>query len=231
MNSDIPKVLHEINGITMLDKVLETSLLLQPFKIIVVTGHKSDMVEESTKKYVLDGFPLEFENQREQKGTAHAVMQCMKHLKTFDGDVLVLCGDVPNITKASLSSLVDTHINDRNEASLLSAVIEDPFGYGRIIRRNNQIVKIVEHKDASADEKLINEINSGIYIFKSKTLVKALPLIKNLNSQGEYYLPDAIKLILEDKNCKVGVAITKNIMEIVGINTIQQLKELNEISS
>ena len=143
--------------------------------------------------------------------------------------VLVLCGDVPNITKASLSSLVDTHIKHRNEASLLSAIIEDPFGYGRIIRRNNQIVKIVEHKDASADEKLINEINSGIYIFKSKALVKALPLIKNLNSQGEYYLPDAIKLILEDKNCKVGVAITKNIMEIVGVNTTQQLKELNEI--
>jgi len=229
MNSEIPKVLHKINGVSMIDRVIETSLMLNPKKIVVVTGHESHMVEESTKKYVLDGSPLEFENQREQKGTAHAVMQCMEHLKSFDGNVLVLCGDVPNITKDSLNSLVNAHIKDRNEASLLSALIEDPSGYGRIIRQNNQIIEIVEHKDASNNEKLIKEINSGIYIFKSRALVRALPLIENLNSQGEYYLPDAIKLILKDKSCKVGVAITKNIMEIVGINTAQQLKELNEI--
>tara|TARA_A100001011_G_scaffold243886_1_gene251853 strand:+ start:751 stop:1509 length:759 start_codon:yes stop_codon:yes gene_type:complete len=229
MNSDIPKVLHKINGVSMINRVIDTSLLLKPEKIIVVTGHKHRMVEEATKKYFLNGIQLEFESQNKQKGTAHAVMQCMNHLEKFDGNVLVLCGDVPNITEHTLGSLISTHANDDNEASLLSALIKDPSGYGRIIRKNNQIVEIVEHKDASEDQKLIKEINSGIYIFKSRALVRTLPLIKNSNSQGEYYLPDAIKLILEDKNCKVGVAITKNIMEIVGINTVQQLKELNEV--
>jgi len=229
MNSDIPKVLHKINGVSMINRVIDTSILLKPEKIIVVTGHKRSMVEETTKKYFSDGIQLEFENQNKQKGTAHAVMQCINHLEKFDGNVLVLCGDVPNITEHSLRSLILTHTNDDNEASLLSAIIEDPYGYGRIIRKNNQIVEIVEHKDASETQKIVKEINSGIYIFKSKALLRTLPLIKNLNSQGEYYLPDAIKLILEDTNSKVGVAITKNIMEIVGINTLQQLKELNEV--
>ena len=231
MNSNIPKVLHKINGVPMIHKVIGTSLELNPQKIIVITGHKKEMVEESTRKYTKHQSLLEFAHQKEQKGTAHAVMQCIDSLKDFNGNILVLCGDVPNISKDSLQALINIHIENKNEASLLSAFIENPSGYGRIIRKNNHITKIVEHKDASEEEKLIKEINSGIYIFRSKSLTRTLPRIENTNSQGEYYLPDAIKFILEDKNCKVGVAITKNIMEIVGINTIQQLKELNEISS
>ena len=132
------------------------------------------------------------------------------------------------LMETTLENLINQHAEKHSIASLISAEINNPAGYGRIVKdKNGEFVKIVEHKDANTDELKINEINSGIYVFDSKILFKMLPQVKNENSQGEYYLPDVLTMILENK-LKVGVEKTKNITEIQGVNTIEQLQELEK---
>ena len=186
MNSDIPKVLHKINNKTLLQFVIETSESLNPADIILIVGYKKEIVINSVNK-----FNLSFAYQNEQKGTAHAIMQCKNHLKNKSGKTLILSGDVPLISKNTLKSLIKVHDDNKSLGSLISANIENPTGYGRIIRnRNNIFTKIVEHKDASEEELMVNEINSGIYIFETKTLMEKINLVKNSNNQNEFYLTD-----------------------------------------
>lgn len=220
MNSNIPKVLHEINGIPMIEEVIKTSQKLNPKIIIAIIGYKKQLVKDA-----LSNYKISFAIQEEQNGTAHAIQQCEQQLKDFDGDLLVLSGDVPLITSETLYSFINLHQLNNSKASLISTNFKDPFGYGRIIRDNNNgFFQIIEQKDANEEQKKINEINSGIYLFDSKTLFKKIHLVENKNMQKEYYLTDIFNYI--DKN-KISVLLTKNKHEIYGINTIDQLKEIN----
>jgi len=220
MNSNIPKVLHEINGTPMIEEVIKTSQKLNPKIIIAIIGYKKQLVKDA-----LSNYKISFAIQEEQNGTAHAIQQCEQQLKDFDGDLLVLSGDVPLITSETLYSFINLHQLNNSKASLISTNFKDPFGYGRIIRDNNNgFFQIIEQKDANEEQKKINEINSGIYLFDSKTLFKKIHLVENKNMQKEYYLTDIFNYI--DKN-KISVLLTKNKHEIYGINTIDQLKEIN----
>ena len=220
MNSNIPKVLHEINGTPMIEEVIKTSQKLNPKIIIAIIGYKKQLVKDA-----LSNYKISFAIQEEQNGTAHAIQQCEQQLKDFDGDLLVLSGDVPLITSETLYSFINLHQLNNSKASLISTNFKDPFGYGRIIRDNNNgFFQIIEQKDANEEQKKINDINSGIYLFDSKTLFKKIHLVENKNMQKEYYLTDIFNYI--DKN-KISVLLTKNKHEIYGINTIDQLKEIN----
>ena len=220
MNSELPKVLHEINNKPILHFVLETSESLNPKEIILIIGFKKDMVIKSVNK-----FNVSFAYQEQQKGTAHAIMQCEENLIDKSGQTLVLSGDVPFISNNTLKNLIEIHNKNESLGSILSANIEDPSGYGRIVRDNDKLVKIVEHKDANEKELQIHEINSGIYLFDTKTLVEKINLIKDSNKQNEYYLTDIFEFIDKDK---ISTYNTQQTDEINGINTIKQLVELSK---
>ena len=222
MESDLPKVLHEVGGKPMVSHVIQRAVELGTEKIISIIGYQHELVKET-----LATEPTEFALQLEQLGTGHAVLQCKTQLSEFDRDVLVLSGDVPLISFQTLKSLLQTHQTSNTKATLLSAIVEDASGYGRVIRnKNNNLDRIVEHKDANDDELRVNEMNAGIYVFDSKTLFELLPQVGNNNAQGEYYLPDVLSLILE-RGDKVAIEKTNYITEIQGVNTIQQLRDLD----
>jgi len=221
MNSNLPKVLHKINNKTLLQFVIETSESLNPAEIILIVGYKKEAVINSVNK-----FNLSFAYQNEQRGTAHAIMQCKEHLKNKFGKTLILSGDVPLISKDTLKNLIKVHDDNKSLGSLISANIENPTGYGRIIRNSNNIfTKIVEHKDANEKELMVNEINSGIYIFETETLMEKINLVKNSNNQNEFYLTDIFNFINSNK---ISIYNTKKINEINGINTLEQLEQLSK---
>tara|TARA_B100000029_G_scaffold103487_1_gene93989 strand:+ start:653 stop:1375 length:723 start_codon:yes stop_codon:yes gene_type:complete len=221
MNSSIPKVIHEINGTPMILDVIKTAKELNPQKIIVIVGYKKEMVISTVNDDNID-----FVIQKELKGTAHAVQQCENILKNINGNVLILSGDVPLIKSSTLNNLIDYHILKNSKGSLISANMNDPFGYGRIIRdQSSNFVKIVEQKDANNEQQKIQEINSGIYIFDINTLFSKINLISNNNNQNEYYLTDIFDYI---KNEKISIIPIKDQKEISGINTIKQLEKINE---
>ena len=215
MNSSLPKVLHEINDKPLIHHVIETSMSLNPEKIIAIIGYKKELVKQSIGKYSID-----YAYQEEQKGTAHAIEQCIEQIQETSGNTLVLSGDVPFITKATLDVLINTHNKNNSQASLISTNMEDPSGYGRIVRDDDKFTKIVEHKDATLEQLEILEINSGIYMFDSKVLCEKILLIKNNNNQQEYYLTDIFDFVDKDK---ISVIKTSNNQEINGINTLEQL--------
>jgi len=224
MNSDLPKVLHKLSGKTLLNHVISTSLELNPKKIVVIIGHEAQMVRDS----VLDKNIL-FSIQKEQNGTGHAVMQTSQHLKNFDGQTLVLSGDVPLIKKETLLSLIQRQSSSGYDASMLTAQIDDPTGYGRVIRdQNNNLKEVREHKDCDSTQLEVDEINSGIYVFDNKLLFNLLPRLQNNNSQSEYYLPDVLTMIVESKG-NIGLEKTNNFIEIQGVNTIEQLSGLEAV--
>ena len=219
MNSSIPKVLHEINNKPLIHHVIETSMSLNPEKIITIIGYKKELVKQSIRKYSID-----YAYQEQQKGTAHAIEQCIEQINGTTGNTLVLSGDVPFITKNTLDILINTHNENNSVASLISANMDDPSGYGRIVRDGqDKFSKIVEHKDANSEQLNIMEINSGIYMFDSKVLCEKIFLIKNNNNQQEYYLTDIFDFVDKDK---ISVIKTSNNQEINGINTLEQLKNI-----
>ena len=220
MQSELPKVLHTINDKPMIKHVLNVAKNLNPENIIIVVGYKKEMIIESLK-----GNDVIFVEQRNQNGTADAIKECIPTLENFQGDVLILSGDVPLIKKKTLESFINLHNSKKSLASLISSELIDPTGYGRIIKNNNnQLIKIIEHKDATDKQKEINEINSGIYIFNSKILNEKINLINNDNKQKEYYLTDIFNYIDESNT---SIYKIKNHYEISGINNIEQLENLN----
>lgn len=223
MKSEIPKVLHPINGIPMIKLVLQLSKTIGSVKIIVVVGYKANMIKIALKDEHVD-----FALQSQQLGTGHAVAQAQEKLSGFIGNVLVLSGDVPLLSVETVNSMLSRHIESGSKATVLTADMDDPSGYGRVIRDSAGSLKyFVEQKDASSDENLVKEINSGIYVFESETLFKFLPRLQNKNNQGEYYLPDVLPMILAEKG-KVSLVKTKNNSEIFGVNTLEQLEGLNK---
>ena len=221
MNSDLPKVLHLLNEKSLLGHVIDTSNKINPKDIIVIVGYKKEMIIEEFKSQKISMI-----EQETQKGTADAIKYCLPKIKDFDGNILILSGDVPMIKSETLKELINTHNSKKSLASLISARIEDPTGYGRIIKNDtNQLIKIIEHKDATDNERKINEINSGIYIFNSNVLTNTIPLINNNNAQKEYYLTDIFNFIEETDTAIYEI---EDCDEIAGINNIEQLQQLEK---
>ena len=219
MKSELPKVLHLLKNKPLLSHVIDTSKNLSPSKIIVVVGYKKELIINQFKN---DN--LIFVEQKQLLGTADAIKSCLPELKDFNGNVLILSGDVPMIKVETLMNFFNRHNKYQALGSLISTDLEDATGYGRIIKNeNNQLSGIVEHKDANQEQKSIKEINSGIYIFDSKILMDKIPLIKNDNMQKEYYLPDIFDFI---NKYQTSIYKIKDYNEISGINTIEQLQEL-----
>ncbi len=224
MNSDLPKVLHKLQGKALIDYVIDESELLDPKEIILVVGFKKEQVIKHTKNRI----HLKYATQVEQLGTGHAVLQTKELLKNKKGHILILYGDVPNIKSSTLMPIVDDHISNNRDLTLITAEIDDPSGYGRIIRdKNGNLLKIIEEKDCNNNEKKIKEWNPGIYIFKTKEVFRILNSIKTNNASKEYYLTDAIGLA-QQSNMKIKAIKIANSYEVIGINTADQLKELED---
>lgn len=223
MKSKVPKVLHEICGSSMLSYVLDSVAAAGVEQKIVVAGYGAELVaqEVAGKAQVV--------LQAEQLGTAHALLQARPLLEDFNGQILVLCGDTPLIEPATLSRLVESHRASGTAATVLTAEVVDPTGYGRIIRDGQGMVKsIVEQKDASPQELNVHEINTGIYCFESAGLFDALAKVTPANAQGEYYLTDIIKSYAAEGRT-IGAVLLSDQAEAAGVNDRVQLAEVERV--
>jgi bifunctional UDP-N-acetylglucosamine pyrophosphorylase / glucosamine-1-phosphate N-acetyltransferase len=224
MKSALPKVLHRVAGVPLIDHVLRAASALSPSSIVVVVGHHAGQLEAALR--IRPG--LSFALQEPQLGTGHALLQAEPLLKGAQGTLVLLSGDVPLLRAESLAALVRTHEERRAAATVLTAVVASPAGYGRIVRDGGRIAAIVEHKDASPAEREIAEINSGIYAFDIGPLFAALRQIGSRNAQGEYYLPDLVK-IYRSRGLTVETVTLDDSREILGVNSRKELAEVGTI--
>ncbi|MDZ5719506.1 bifunctional UDP-N-acetylglucosamine diphosphorylase/glucosamine-1-phosphate N-acetyltransferase GlmU, partial [Bacillus sp. SXabc123] len=212
MKSKLYKVLHPVCGKPMVEHVVDEALKLSLSKLVTIVGHGA----EEVKKQLSD--KSEYALQAEQLGTAHAVKQAQPFLADEKGVTIVICGDTPLLTAETMEQMLKEHTQREAKATILTAVAEDPTGYGRIIRgENGAVQKIVEHKDASEEERLVTEINTGTYCFDNEALFRAIDQVSNDNAQGEYYLPDVIE-ILKNEGETVAAYQTGNFQETLGVN-------------
>ncbi|MFH1892601.1 MAG: sugar phosphate nucleotidyltransferase [Candidatus Zixiibacteriota bacterium] len=224
MKSDLPKVLHLLAGKPIIEHVLGTLGELEIDKTVVVVGHQAERVINAISR-----FGVSFAEQKQQLGTGHAVQMTEEQLSDFDGDVVVLAGDVPMLRAETVKNLLAEHRKRGAVATVLTAMLPDPTGYGRIVRDpDGMILKIVEHKDASDDERGISEINTGIFVFEKKRLFEALSRVDNENSQGEYYLTDVMQIFLEQGLPTAGYC-AEDYRETVGVNSTDELERLKAL--
>ena len=224
MKSGLPKVLHRLLGRPLIYYVLDTVLALEPKECVVVVGYRHRDVESALKAY-----NVKFALQDKQLGTGHAVICTKDFFKRQKGQVLIVCGDTPFLSLKTLKRFINSHIEQKNSVSVLSSYLDDPFGYGRILRdKNGQFLKIVEEKDASIEIKKIKEINTGVYVCDIEFLFSALSKITPNNAQKEYYLTDIISIAREE-GLRVEAFMYAKPQEILGVNTRVQLSELENI--
>lgn len=222
MKSKFPKVIHKVCGKEMVNHVIEVCKKSGVNEIVAILGHESEVVKEKLPKDTIIAL------QTEQLGTGHAVIMAKEHINDED-TIVVLCGDTPLVEEETLRKLFDYHTENAYHTTVLTTQVQNPTGYGRIIRdENKDLLKIVEQKDATEQEKNTKEINSGIYCFNGKSLREALDLLDNKNAQGEYYLTDTIK-IMRDKGYKVGAFNGSTIEELMGVNSRVELSRAEEI--
>lgn len=222
MKSQRPKVLHGISGLSLIERVIRTAAALQPQSITVVVGHGADDVKRE-----LAGRPnVQFVTQEQQLGTGHALLQTRSLLEGKQGTVVLLSGDVPLLSVGALQSLLATHSETMAAATLITAVLPRPFGYGRIVRSNGRIMKIVEERDTTPAQQAITEINSGIWAFDLEPLFAAIDSIGTANKQGEYYLTDLVA-IYRKRQREVATWTIGNADEIRGINSRTELAEVS----
>ncbi len=226
MASDLPKVLHKVCDLPMVGYAINAATDAGFTDSCVIIGYKGSLVKNEVESYVRTGDirgNVTFAEQKEQLGTGHAV-KCAADFIGTNGNVLILCGDTPLITASTIKKLLDTHLKNGNGVTVLSAILPDATGYGRIIRdENREFMKIVEQKDCTEEEAAVSEINSGMYIFNSEALSVSLGRINNKNAQGEYYLTDTIAIIKE-AGMKVGAIPVEDMDEILGVNNRRQLE-------
>jgi bifunctional UDP-N-acetylglucosamine pyrophosphorylase / glucosamine-1-phosphate N-acetyltransferase len=221
MKSKYAKVVHRAGGRTIIEHVLGVARSLAT-DISIVVGHSADQVKAAVSE-------VTFVDQKEQLGTGHAVLSARDQFSGYDGDVLVLPGDVPLITAETLQAFVAFHKEGGFHASVLTAELANPDGYGRIVRRNGaELDSIVEHRDASPEIRNLREINSGIYVFNARELFDSLARVRNENAQREYYLTDVIGILVAKKQ-KVGAFKVASAEEVSGINTRQELAAADHV--
>jgi UDP-N-acetylglucosamine diphosphorylase/glucosamine-1-phosphate N-acetyltransferase len=219
MKSDLPKVLHEINGRPMVSYVIEAVQALGPDCVVVVTGHQAERVEAACA-----GTGVAFVRQTQQLGTGHAVMQAMPLLSGYAGTIVVLNGDVPGLKSETIRRFIEFHRASGCAATVLTAKLSDPRGYGRIVRDDSgRLSRIVEHKDAGERELAIDEINSGLFCFEAHDLDVTLRRLTRGNTQNEYYLTDVIGL-LAAAGRPVGAYCVDDWREVAGVNDLDELE-------
>ena len=223
MKSKLPKVLHKVGGHPMLEHVMDAAEAAGCRDNVVVIGHGAELVRE------LVGDRARIALQAEQLGTGHAVLQAADTLKDFTGTVMILCGDTPLLEAEELEKFYAEHVKSGAAATVMSALMDDPFGYGRILRdANGDVAGIVEQKDASEEQKQIKEINTGNYCVEAPLLFEVLRTLGNDNAQGEYYLTDVLAK-LRAMGKKVGGVITVDSEMIMGVNSRRQLAEAESV--
>ena len=212
MKSKLYKVLHSVCGKPMVEHVVEHIQTLDVARTVSIVGHGAEKVKEQL------GDKSEYVLQAEQLGTGHAVQQAESLLGDLEGTTIVICGDTPLIRPETMKALIEHHESENAKATILTAVAEDPTGYGRVLRAaDGQVEAIVEHKDATEEQRLVTEINTGTYCFDNKALFTALKSVNNDNVQGEYYLPDVIS-ILKEQGEIVAASICDDFSETLGVN-------------
>ena len=223
MKSDLPKCLHPVAGVPMVEMVAETLKEGAGDRVILVVGHRGELLEKALGKR------FEIVWQGEQLGTGHAVVQARETLADFDGDLVVAAGDTPLITPATLEGLLAKHRETGASLTVATAILDDPHGYGRIVRdQDGDLVAIVEQKDADEGELAIREVNAGLYVFRASALWPALDGLKNENAQGEYYLTDAVKAI-RSAGGKVVPLVGDDPNILLGVNDRTQLAAADAI--
>jgi len=222
------KVMYPINGKPMIEYVVNLASALNASTTIVIVGWQKDSVIEHLRQVAESVVCVE---QFPQLGTGHAVMQAEAELKDFAGDVLVLSGDVPMLSLSTARELVDVHRSMSADTTVLTADLQDPTGYGRVLRNaGGSVVGVVEHKDATEDQRRISEFNSGIYVFNKSRLFEGLKHITPTNAQREYYLTDVLGYFWR-QNWSVRAVKIKHSLEILGINTLEQLEQVRAAMS
>ena len=222
MKSELPKVIHEVNGIPMISKIIKVLEILKPEENILILGHK----KEEVLKVV--GEDADYVVQTEQLGTGHAVLQAKDKLEDYDGDVMVLCGDTPLLREETLEELYKFHRDTDSVTTILTSIYDNPFGYGRIVKENGLVKAIVEEKEADAEIKKIKEVNAGVYCFKGRELFDALSKITNNNEKGEYYLTDVIGIQVGEGK-KVQSFVLNDNIEILGVNSKVELAQASKV--
>jgi UDP-N-acetylglucosamine diphosphorylase/glucosamine-1-phosphate N-acetyltransferase len=221
-DTDLPKVMRKANNRPILECVLNAIDFIAKKNIIIVVGYKKEEVINNFSGYT-------YAEQKVQLGTGHAVMAARAELENFDGSVLICYGDMPVVKAETYKDLVQTHIDQNNDCTILSAQVSDCLPYGRIIRDTGGCFKeIVEDRDCTPEQKKITELNSGVYVFRCEMLLDALKKLNNNNSQGEYYLTDA-PCIMKTQGAKIGIFKRDLGDEIIGVNDIEQLKQVEKI--
>ena len=227
MRSARPKPLHRLCGRPMVLHVLDALAEVSVTRVVVVVGHRADWVTKTLIEHAPPGMAIEFVEQVEQRGTGDAMSVALTGLPDDvgddDGDVVVLPGDTPLLRPASLAALVHHHRASDAAATLLTAELEEPFGYGRVVRgRDDSVARVVEQADADGDELEVHEVNTSIYCFRRSVLAPSLRRLSPSNSQGEYYLTDVIGVLYEAGH-KVGSVVVEDTMEVAGVNDRAQL--------
>ncbi|MGL5001285.1 MAG: bifunctional UDP-N-acetylglucosamine diphosphorylase/glucosamine-1-phosphate N-acetyltransferase GlmU [Cetobacterium sp.] len=221
MKSELPKVLHKVCGVPMVQKIVDTCSKIGSIENILILGHKKEEVLKvlQNSEYVV---------QNEQLGTGHAVIQAKEKLKNFDGTVMILCGDTPLLREETLKDLYNYHKSTKSTTTILTSIYQNPFGYGRILKKDGEVVGIIEEKEATDEIKKIKEVNAGVYCFESRELLRALEKIDNKNEKGEYYLTDVISINVKAGK-KVEAFLLEDNNEILGINSKVELEKANSI--
>ena len=221
MKSDLPKVIHKVNGIPMVKKILNELEKLETEENILILGHKKEEVlkELGDVKYVV---------QEEQLGTGHAIMQAYELLKDYDGDVMILCGDTPLLRYETLKEMYEAHKKSGVATTILTSIYDNPFGYGRIVKEGDKVKAIVEEKEADEETKKIKEVNAGVYCCNAKELFEALKKVTNNNEKGEFYLTDIVGIQVGEGKTVASFVLSDN-EEILGVNSKVELAQASKV--
>ena len=223
MKSSLPKVLHKVNGIPMIEQVIRLCREAGCSDLAAITGFQGDVVRET----VGDG--ISYIEQKEQLGTGHAVMQAAEYLKNRSGYVLIICGDTPLLRAETIRRLIEECPEKKAAAAVLTAIMDDPFGYGRVLRDEaGHMTRIVEQKDGTPDELAVREINTGTYCFEISALLSALPKLNCQNAQGEYYLTDVFEILIREGHVVLPI-VSPDADETMGVNSRAQLAAASAI--